>query len=255
MGAGYGCGLRGFPSVSGARGVPFGRGDPRPALTLTFGLLPVGGGAQVHLRGHGQGGPGAHPGSTPCRPPRPNSRRRPRAVAVLAQRHQGTVRTATGPRATRRAAGPGARGDQQLPRHAQLCQAARHLALQRHEQAVPGCSPPTRTLFTVLWRVALGPLFTLGREWRVPARGDLLRDRGRRAAGHSGTCSPGRAHCAHALVHTRAHPACLSSRVWLQPNFKALRAWVFPPTSAPGSFRLVAVAQNAAWSLLRVFQA
>lgn len=189
--------------------MPFGRGDPRPALTLTFGLLPVGGGAQVHLRGHGQGGPGAHPGSTPRRPPRPNSRRGPRAVAVLAPRYQGTAHTATGPRATRRAAGPEARGDQQLPRRAQLCQAAGHLTLQRHEQAVPGGSPPTRTLFTVLRRVALGPLFTLGREWRVPARGDLLRDRGRRAAGHPGTCSSVRAHCAHALVHTRAHPACL----------------------------------------------
>lgn len=189
--------------------MPFGRGGPHPALTLTFGLLPVGGGAQVHLRGHGQGGPGTHPGSTPRRPPRPNSRRGPRAVAVGTQRHRGTARTAAGPRATRRAAGPGARGNQQLPRRAQLCQAAGHLTLQRHVQAVPGGSPPTLTLFTVLRRVGLGPLFTLGREWLVPARGDLLRDRGRRAAGHPGTCSPGPTHGAHTLVYTRAHPAGL----------------------------------------------
>lgn len=165
---------------------------------------------------------------------------------MLAQRYQGTARTATGPRATRRAAGPGARGDQQLPRRAQLCQAAGHLALQRHEQAVPGGSPPTRTLFTVLRRVALGPLFTLGREWRVPARGDLLRDRGRRAAGHPGTCSSVRARCAHALVHTRAHPACLcslrsvaaaslrklgdSARHSVPGFFRLVDSWVFPPS-------------------------
>lgn len=239
--------------------MPFGRGDPRPALTLTFGLLPVGGGAQVHLRGHGQGGPGAHPGSTPRRPPRPNSRRGPRAVAVLAQHYQGTARTASGPRATRRAAGPGAQGDQQLPRRAQLCQAAGHLALQRHEQAVPGASPPTRALFTVLRRVALGPLFTLGREWRVPARGDLLRDRGRRAAGHPGTCSSVRAHCAHSLVaHTCAPSLSVSSRMWLQPTFRSsvirqgTRCVGFSAKSASRSFCLVAVAHKSTRSLSRV---
>lgn len=95
---------------------------------------------------------------------------------------------------------------------------------------MPGGSPPTRTLFTVLRRVGLGRLFTLGREWRVPARGDLLRDRGRRAAGHSGTCSPGPTHCTHALVYTRAHPACLCPPGAAAANLLKL----FPP-SCPGS--------------------
>lgn len=85
---------------------------PPPPLTLTFCLLPVGGGAQVHLRRHGQGGPGAHPTSPPhrrCRPS-PNSRWARRAGAVGAQGRRGAARTAAGSPGTRRGAGPGARG-------------------------------------------------------------------------------------------------------------------------------------------------
>lgn len=92
---------------------------------------------------------------------------------------------------------------------------------------MPGGSPPTRTLFTVLRRVGLGRLFTLGREWRVPARGDLLRDRGRRAAGHSGTCSPGPTHCTH------APSLSVSSRSGRSQSPEALFSF-FPP-SCPGS--------------------
>lgn len=154
---------------------------------------------------------------------------------MRAQSHQRTASTAAGPRATRQAAGPGARGDQQLPRRAQLCQAAGHLALQRHEQAVPGGSPPTRTLFTVLRRVALGLLFTLGREWRVPARGDLLRDRGRRAAGHPGTCSPGRATAlTHSYTLVRTQP------VWVLPGVASANLLKLSDSAqhlAPGFFR------------------
>lgn len=56
-------------------------------------------------------------------------------------------------------------------------------------------------------------LIYLGTRWRVPARGDLLGsqraarpEKPRRAAGHPGTCSPGRRQ-APALVNTRARPA------------------------------------------------
>lgn len=121
-------------------------------LTLTFCLLPVGGSAQVHLRRHGQGGPGAHPGSRPhrCRPPSLNSCWGPRAGGISAQGRRGSARTAAGPSRTRRRAGPGARGAEQLPRRTQLCQTARHLAPRRLERAAPSVSPPTGTLFTVL---------------------------------------------------------------------------------------------------------
>lgn len=110
-------------------------GGPRPRplqLALTFCLLPVGGGVQVHLRRHGQGRPSAHPSSPPHRrrPPSPNSR--------------------WGPRGPRQGARPGARGAEELPRGAQLSQAAGHAAPQRHERAARG-SPPPGTPMTALW--------------------------------------------------------------------------------------------------------
>lgn len=175
-----------FPGLSGGRDCWWGAVQPRKThvgppsplapllLSLTFCLLPVGGGAQVHLRRHGQGGPGAHPGSRPHRrcPPSPNSRWGPRAGAVGTQGRGRAARTAAGPRGTRRGAGPGARGAEELPLHAQLCQAAGHSALQRHEWEARGGSPPTWTLITVLGR--LSPLFTLETsgacQRRVPAR-------------------------------------------------------------------------------------
>lgn len=194
---------------------------PPPLLSLTFCLLPVGGGAQVHLRRHGQGGPGAHPTSPPhrrCRPS-PNSRRARRAGAVGAQGRRGAARAAAGSPGTRRGAGPGARGAEQLPRHAQLCQAAGHSALQRHERAARDSSPPTWTLITVLGRVS--PLF-------IPEPGDACQpaatcpepaDRAarkpRRAAGHPGTCSPGRRMGHRTRIHTCASRGVLS-RSWRQ---------------------------------------
>lgn len=185
------------PAGEGPRGAALAPRAPL-LLTLTFCLLPVGGGAQVHLRRHGQGGPGAHPGSPPHRrrPPSPNSRWGPRARVVRAQGRQGTARSAAGPRGTRRGAGPGAPGAEQLRRRAQLCQAAGHSALQRHERAARGGSPPTWTLFTVLGEslpYLLGNQVTRANP-RRPAQEPAGRAarKPRRAAGHPGTCSPGR---------------------------------------------------------------
>lgn len=219
---------------------------PPPPLTLTFCLLPVGGGVQVHLRRHGQGCPGAHPTSPPhrrCRPS-PNSRWVQHAGTVGAQGRRGAARTAAGSPGTRRGAGPGARGAEQLPRHAQLCQAAGHSALQRHERAARDSSPPTWTLITVLGRVS--PLF-------IPEPGDACQpvatcpepaDRAarkpRRAAGHPGTCSPGRRMGHRTRIHTCASRGVLS-RSWRQGSRRAGASFC--------SCRLVE-GRVAAWRLL-----
>lgn len=129
---------------------------------------------------------------------------------VRAQGRQGTARTTAGPRGTRRGAGPGARGAEQLPRRAQLCQEAGRSALQKHEQAARGGSPPTSTLFTVL-RESL-PYLLGDQVARASPRRPAWEPAGRaarkprRAAGHPGTCSPGLRQ-APALVNTRARPA------------------------------------------------
>lgn len=218
-----------FPMPSGGRDCRWSAVLPRkthvgplstfapPPLTLTFCLLPVCGGAQVHLRRHGQGGPGAHPSSWPHGrlPPSPNSRWDPRTGGVGPQGRRGGARTAAGPRGTRRGAGPGARSAEQLPLHAQLCQAAGHSALQRHEPEARDGSPPTWTPITVLGRVS--PLFTPEPSGACQPAATCSKTAGRaarkprRAAGHPGTCSPGRQMGHRTRIHTCASRPGLSS--------------------------------------------